>query len=140
MSGDKLVAILKGYRAKISSIVYCQRIGTEELFEKLKNSGILTISIANHLISKRKAKDTRFRNQYLALHQPDVLEIKTFRIIRRYHENLRTFVAKTKRENRLNKKQRVLFKQQTLILVHLQEHLAELYRYLAQRFSLVEVV
>ena len=94
VSGDKLVAILKGYRAKIGNIVYCQRIGTKETFEKLKNSVIVTISIANHLISKGKAKDTRFRRQYLALHQPDVLKIKTFRIIRRYDENLRTFLGK----------------------------------------------
>ena len=48
VSGDKLVANLKGYRAKPSAIVYCQRIGTEEIFEKLKNSVILTISLANH--------------------------------------------------------------------------------------------
>ena len=79
VSGEKLVAILKGYPAKISAIVYCQRIGTEEIFEKLKNSSILTISIVIHLISKRKAEDTGFRKHYLALHQPDVLEIKLSR-------------------------------------------------------------
>ena len=70
----------------------------------------------------------------------DKLEIKAFRIIRRYGKNLRIIVAKTKRKNRMNRKQSALFRQRYLILVKLQEHLAELCRYLADRLGLIVVV
>ena len=103
---------------KISVFFYWKRTGTEEIFEKSKSSAIPTISIVNHLISKRKANDERLRKQYLALNQPDKLKIKTFRIFRRNGENLRTLVAKTRRKIRLNKKQQALFKQRTLTLVN----------------------
>ena len=84
LSEDRLVAILKRYNAKTSAIAYCQRTKIEEIFEKFKESGILTISIIDDLTSKRKAKDKRLRKQYLTLQQHDTLEIKTFRIISRY--------------------------------------------------------
>ena len=99
LSEDKLVAILKRYRAKISATAYCHCSGTEETFEKLNNSCILTISRVDHLISKRMAKNKWLRKQYLALHQPDKLEIKFFQIFRRHGENIRTIIAKTKRKN-----------------------------------------
>ena len=99
LSEDKIVAVLKCYRAKISAIVYCQRTRTN-----------------------------------------GKLEIKAFRIIRRYGKNLRIIVAKTKRKNRMNRKQSALFRQRSLILVKLQEHLAELCRYLADRLGLIVVV
>ena len=61
LSEDKLVAILKRYNAKTSAIAYCQRTEIEEIFEKFKESGILTISMIDDLTSKRKAKDKRLR-------------------------------------------------------------------------------
>ena len=91
-------------RGKISTIVYCQRNGIEKIFEKLKSLGILAISIVDRVIWKRKAKDKHLRKQYLTLHQPDKLEIKTFQIIHRYGENLRTLVAQTKRKNRFQQR------------------------------------
>ena len=69
------------------------------MFEKLKNSGSLTISIVDHLMSKRKAKDKFLQKQCLALHQPNKIEIKIFRIIRRHGKNLKMLFAKTKSEN-----------------------------------------
>ena len=90
----------------------------------------LTISIVNQLISKR---EPRISKQYLALRQPDKLEIKVFQIFRR--ETFRTLVAKTKRKNILNKKQCAMFEQHTLILVKVQEHLAELCRSLDQKLG-----
>ena len=107
------------------------------MLEKLKNSGSLTISIVDHSMSKRKAKDKFLRKQCLAaLHQPNKIEMKIFRITRRHDKNLKMIFAMTKREKRLNKIQRALFKQRILILVTLQEHLAEVYKSSVQKLGL----
>ena len=90
------------------------------MFEKLKSSSFLIISIVDHLISKRKAKEKILREQYLSLPQPVELEIQFFWIVRRYGNNLKIIVAKNKKQNRLNKKQRALFRQRILLVVTLQ--------------------
>ena len=109
MSEDKCVATVKNYRRKISAIVNCQRTGTEEILEKVNNSGSLTTSIVNHLISKHKAKDKRLRQKYLPLHQPDKQEVK----------HSRSF-AGTARGERNCIKSNARFSSNKLILVKLQ--------------------
>ena len=106
LSEDKFAATVKNYRGKISAIVNCQRTGTEEILEKVNNSGILTTSIVNYLISKRKAKDKRLRQKYLPLHQPDKLEVK----------HSRSFAGTARAKGggggeKMHKKQRAIFKQ-----------------------------
>ena len=54
---DSLIATLRKFSHRISTIVYCQREGSSYIFEELVSTGILVIPAAKKLTSKRKHKD-----------------------------------------------------------------------------------
>ena len=72
----------------------CKRVGKEDIFSKLKKSGILVINIVTDLISRRKQNLTELGQQYLELHQDPSLELKTLTILRRYSNNLKYIISK----------------------------------------------
>ena len=54
LTPNQLKKILLNYKRIIYAIVYCKRVGTEDIYSKLKESGILVINIVTDLISRRK--------------------------------------------------------------------------------------
>ena len=75
---------------------YCKRVGTEDIYSKLKESGILVINRVTDLISRRKQNLTELGQKYLELHQDPSLELKTFTILTRYSKNLKYIISKKK--------------------------------------------
>ena len=94
LTPNQLNKILLNYKRNIYAIVYCKRVGTEDIYSKLKESGILVINIVTDLISRRKQNLTELGQKYLELHQDPSLELKTFTILRRYSKNLKYIVSK----------------------------------------------
>ena len=94
LTPNQLKKILLKYKRKIYAIVYCKRVGTEDIQIKLKESGILVINIVTDLISRRKQNLTELRQKYLELHQDPSLELKTFTILGRYSKNLKYIISK----------------------------------------------
>ena len=92
LSPNQLKKILLNYKGNIYAIVYCKRVGTEDIYSKLKESGILVINIVTDLISRRKQNLTELMQKYLELHQDPSL--KTFTILRRYSKNLKYNISK----------------------------------------------
>ena len=58
LTPNQLKKILLNYKFNIHAIVYCKRVGTEDNYSKLKESGILVIKIVTDLISRRKQNVT----------------------------------------------------------------------------------
>ena len=94
LTPNQLKKILSNYKRNIYAIVYCKRVGTEDIYSKLKESGILVINIVTDLISRRKQNLTELGQKYLELHQDPSLELKTFTILRRYSKNLKYIISK----------------------------------------------
>ena len=53
----QLNLLLSNYRNRITATTYCQREGTDNILPVLKESAPLTISIVNHIISRKNAKN-----------------------------------------------------------------------------------
>ena len=94
LTPNQLKKILLNYKRNIYAIVYCKRVGTEDIYSKLKESGIFVINIVTDLISRRKQNLTELGQKYLELHQDPSLELKTFTILRRYSKNLKYIISK----------------------------------------------
>ena len=94
LTPNQLKKILLNYKRNIYAIAYCKRVGTEDMYSKLKESGILVINIVTDLISRRKQNLIELGHGNLELHQDPSLELKTFTILRRYSKNLKYIISK----------------------------------------------
>ena len=88
LTPNQLKKIFLLYEHNFYAIAYCKRLGTEDIYSKLKESGILIIIIVTDLISRRKQNLTELGQRYFLLHQYPSLELKTFTIFRRYSNKL----------------------------------------------------
>ena len=99
----ELKSFLRTNKDRFSAIVYCRRIGTEDIFQELLKSEVLVLSVTKHLISKIKRKTQP--GKYLQLNQAAGLEIKTLETVLRHQYNLRGLIKKDKGKN-VGKRQR----------------------------------
>ena len=53
LTPESLIKILKEYKNKISAIIYVHRQNTPKIYGRLVETGILTINVTKHLISKK---------------------------------------------------------------------------------------
>ena len=91
-----MIEILKEYKNKISAITYVHRQNTPIIYGRLVETGILTINVTKHLISKRKVSNKELIRKLKLIDPPAFLEIKNLRIIRRYFPNLSELINKVK--------------------------------------------
>ena len=96
LTPESLIKILEDYKNKISAIVYVHRQNTPNIYGRLVETGILTINVTKHLISKKKASNKELIRKLILIHPPAFLEIKNLRIIRRYFPNLSELNNKVK--------------------------------------------
>ena len=54
LTPESLIEILKEYKNKISAIIYVHRQNNPNIYGSLVETGILTINVTKHLISKKK--------------------------------------------------------------------------------------
>ena len=80
--------ILSNYKNNTYAIVHCKQVGKEDIYRKLKESGILFIKIVTDLISRRKQNLSGLGQKYLQLRQDPCLEMKTFTMLRCYSKDL----------------------------------------------------
>ena len=79
----ELRSFLRTNKDRFSAIVYCRRIGTEDISQELLKSEVLVLSVTKHLISKRKGKTQP--GKYSPLHQEAGLEIKTLETLLQFN-------------------------------------------------------
>ena len=78
---ESLIEILKEYKNKISAIIYVHRQNTPNIYGRLVETGISTINVSKHFISKRKASNKELIRKLKLIHPPPILEIKNLRNI-----------------------------------------------------------
>ena len=107
LTPENLIKVLEEYKNKISAIVYVHRQNTTNIYGRLVETGILTINVTKHLISKRKASNKELIRKLKLVHHPAFLEIKNLRIIRRYFPNLSEFINKVESRRPSSRKRKV---------------------------------
>ena len=122
LTPESLIKILKEYKNKISAIIYVHRQNTPNIYGRLVETGILTINVTKHLISKRKASNKEAIRKLKIIHPPAFLEIKNLRIIRRYFPNLSELINKVK-NRRLSSRKRKADKQKISQMATVEEYL-----------------
>ena len=104
LTPESLIKLLEEYKNKISAIIYVHLQNTPNIYGRLVETGILTINVIKHLISKRKASNKELIRKLKLIHPPAFLEIKNLKIIRRYFPNLSEFINKIKSRRPSSKK------------------------------------
>ena len=111
LSGNQLKSVLSRYLNRIKSIIYCQRRKLPDVFQTLKKTKLPVVSIIRDILSRKKAKDSKFLRRYFRLHQPANTELKTFFIVKRHKGSAKSIIQK-KRPPRLSKARRNRLKEQ----------------------------
>ena len=105
---DKLLEILTGLKQKIEAFLYCRRLGSPNLFQQLKETGILILDVKIRLTSTRKRSNPDFSAELAAIHPQSSTDIKLIRTVLEDKDNLRSLVKKkrSKSKNRPSQKKR----------------------------------
>ena len=122
LTPESLIKILKEYKNKILAIIYVHRQNTPNIYGSLVETGILTINVTKHLISKRKASNKELIRKFKLIHPPAFLEIKILRVFRRYFPNLSELINKVK-SLRLSSKKRKAEKRKISQMTTVEEYL-----------------
>ena len=109
LSPTALIQELRALPCDIAAIIYCQRTGSPDVFQLLRQS-FLVISPVHHLLSHRKQHNPDLVRQYRVLHLPIHLELKIYLLLSQHLYQLKTLTRKKSRLN--NKRRRTLLAQQ----------------------------
>ena len=105
---DKLLEILTRLKKHIEAILYCRRLGSPNLFQQLKETGILILDVKRRLTSTRKRNNPDILADLAAIHPQSSTDIKLIRIVLENKDNLRSLAEKkrSKSKNRPSQKKR----------------------------------
>ena len=105
---DKLLEILTGLKQNIEAILYCRRLGSPNLFQQFKETGILILDVKRRLTSTRKRNKPDFSADLAAIHPQSSTDIKLIRTVLENKDDLRSLVKKkrSKSKNRPSQKKR----------------------------------
>ena len=103
LSVEQLLEILRKHSQKFAAIIYCQRFGTPNIFDKLRTLNILIVDVKKKLLSKRKQKTPAITNEIRKLHPWPVLERNFITGILRKSANLYCLVLQKRSKTRKRK-------------------------------------
>ena len=97
----ELLDLINCIKERLIVIVYCQRFGTQYIYEQLQSTSIPLFNVKRHLLSKRNRKATSlYKSLQKETHPDKELEVKHFLIVLRSKKNLQKLVQKRRSKNR----------------------------------------
>ena len=111
LSPTALIQELRALPCDIAAIIYCQRMGSPDVFQLLRQSFVV-ISPVRHLLSHRKQYNPDLVRQYSVLHLAIHLELKIYFLLSQHLHQLTNLTGKKSRLN--NRRRRSLYRR-TLI-------------------------
>ena len=105
---DELLEILTGLKPNIEAVLYCRRLGSPNLFQQLKETGILILDVKRRLTSTRKRNNPDFSADLAAIHPQSSTDTNFIHTVLENKDNLRSLVKKkrSKLKNRPSQKKR----------------------------------
>ena len=111
LSPTALIQELRALTCDIAAIVHCQRKGSPDVFQLLRQS-FLVNSPVRHLLSHRKQHTSALVQQYSVLHLAVHLELKIYFLLSQHLHQLTTL---TRKKSRLNNRRRRSLYRRTLL-------------------------
>ena len=111
LSPTALIQELRALPCDIAAVVYCQRKGSPDVFQLLRQS-FLVISPVRHLLSHCKQHNPDLVQQYTVLHLAVHSELKIYFLLAHHLHQLTTL---TRKKSRLNNRRRRSLYRRTLI-------------------------
>ena len=111
LSPTDLIQELRALPYDIAAIVYCQRTGSPDVFQLLRQL-FLVISPVRHLLSHRKQRDLSLVCQYSVLHLAAHLELRSYFQLSQHLHQLKTLTTKKSKLN--NRRPRSLYRRTLL--------------------------
>ena len=102
LSPTALIQELRALPCDIAAIIYCQRKGSPDVFQLLRQS-FLVISPVHHVLSHRKQDNLVLVCQYSVLHLAIHLELKIYFLL---SQHLHQLTNLTRKKSRLNNRRR----------------------------------
>ena len=106
-----LIQELRALPCDIAAIIYCQRTGSPDIYQLLRQS-FLVISPVHHLLSHRKQHNPDLVRQYKVLHLAVQLELKICFLLSHHLHQLTNL---TRKKSRLNNRRRRSLYRRTLL-------------------------
>ena len=106
-----LIQELRALTCDIAAIIYCQRTGSPDVLQLLRQS-FLVISPVRHLLSHRKQHNLALVRQYSVLHLGIHLELQIYFLLSQHFHHPKTL---TKKKSRLNNRRRRSLHRRTLL-------------------------
>ena len=105
---DELLEILTGLKQNIEAFFYCRRLGSPNLFQWLKETGILILDVKRRLTSTRKRNNPDFSADLAAINPQSITDIIFIRTVLENKDNLGSLVKKkrSKSKNRPSRKKK----------------------------------
>ena len=100
---EQLSEILRKHSQQFAAIIYCQRFGTPNIFDKRRTLNILIVDVKKKLLSKRKQKTPAITNEIRKLDPSSVLERNFITGILRKSANLYRLVLQKRSKTRKRK-------------------------------------
>ena len=86
--------VLTGLKKKFEAILYCQRIGSPQLFQQLKENGFFILDVKKRLKSTRKRHHPHFAADLATIHPQSITDNKLVRTVLQKKDNLRSLPKK----------------------------------------------
>ena len=97
---SSLVELLRRFSARISAIVYCQRLGSPNILEELRKLDILVIDAGKKLLSKRRQRSGWYRKQLSLVHPDCAIELGLLTGVLQRRNNLKSIVLRNRTSGR----------------------------------------
>ena len=110
LTPKQLQRILIHYKHCISAIVYCKRSGNPDVFQKLCETGILTLNVKKSILSKRKSKNLFIIKDLARVHPTTKTDFTILSTVFAHAEELENLIKKKRSKSCENKpylKQRI---------------------------------
>ena len=92
LTADELLEEIRPFKDRIAAILYIQREGTENVFERLRELDTLILHSLKNLSSKRQQRTEGFEERLSVVHPEHQLELHKVELIIRNHQNLRNLI------------------------------------------------
>ena len=111
MSPPALIREICALPCDIAAIVYCQRMGSHDVFQLLRQS-FLVFNLVHYLLSHRKQRDLAFVRQYSVLHLAAHLELQRHFLLSQHITQMK--ILTTKKSSFNNRRRRSLYRRTIL--------------------------
>ena len=99
ISLEKLLQIIKSIDNRIKAIIYCQRHGTSNIYNRLKDLPVVIVDIIKDILPRRKVRERQIVEKYKSLHLEPKLEYSLLSVVFKFINNPERIILQKRPKN-----------------------------------------